>query len=90
VLARVRSRLGNVHFHVSVASVLDPSIITDVREMYVDAEIDHGIDYGNTLAWDPLEHQPLGVARAWIQFDLDLERFYELYVELMTRQASKQ
>ena len=89
MLARVRSRLGNVHFHVSVASVLDPSIITDVREMYVDAEIDHGIDYGNTLAWNPLEHHSLGVAKAWAQFDLDLERFYNLYTELMTRQASQ-
>ena len=35
------------------------------------------------------EHQPLGVAKAMVQFDLDLERFYELYVELMTRQASE-
>jgi inosine-uridine nucleoside N-ribohydrolase len=75
---------------VSVASILEPSIITDIREMYVDVEIDHGIGYGNTLAWDPLEHQPLGVAKAMVQFDLDLERFYELYVELMTRQASEQ
>jgi inosine-uridine nucleoside N-ribohydrolase len=68
---------------VSVASVLDPSIITEAREMYLDVEIDHGIDYGNTLAWDPEEHQPLGVGKASIQFDLNLERFYELYVELM-------
>jgi hypothetical protein len=51
--------------------------------MYLDVEIDHGIDYGNTLAWDPEEHQPLGVGKASIQFDLNLERFYELYVELM-------
>jgi hypothetical protein len=56
----------------------------------VDVEIDHGIDYGHTLAWDPIEHQPLGVAKVLVQFDLDLERFYELYVELMTRQASQQ
>ena len=70
---------------ISAASVLDPSIITEVREMYVDVEIDHGIDYGNTLAWDPQEHRPLGMAKASIQFDLDLERFYDLYVDLMTR-----
>ena len=31
---------------VSVASVLDPSIIADVHEMYVDVEIDHGITTG--------------------------------------------
>jgi inosine-uridine nucleoside N-ribohydrolase len=75
---------------VSVASILDPTIITETREMYVDVEIDHGIDYGFTLAWDPAEHQPLGVAKVVVQFDLDLDRFYDLYAELMTRQASSE
>ena len=69
---------------VSVASVLDPSIITDQRQMFVDVEIDHGIDYGMTLAWELDQHQPPGVGKAWVQFDLDLDRFYELYEELMT------
>ena len=72
----------------SVASVLDPSIITRSREMYIDVNIDHGIDYGNTLAWELDQRQPPGVAKSTVQFDLDLERFYELYVELMTRRAS--
>jgi inosine-uridine nucleoside N-ribohydrolase len=73
---------------VSVASVLDPSIITDQRQMFVDVEIDHGIDYGVTLAWEVDQRQPPGVGKAWVQFDLDLDRFYELYVDLMTRQAT--
>jgi inosine-uridine nucleoside N-ribohydrolase len=70
---------------VSAASVLDPSIITRSREMYVDVDIDHGLNYGNTLAWEPTQGQPVGVRKATVQFDLDLPRFYDLYVNLMTR-----
>jgi len=70
---------------VSAASVLEPSIITEVREMYVDVDIDHGINYGNTLAWEVDQMQPVGVRKSWVQFDLDLDRFYELYVALMSR-----
>ena len=73
---------------VSVASVLAPSIITGQRQMFVDVEIDHGIDYGVTLAWELNQRQPPGVEKAWVQFDLDLDRFYELYEELMMRQAT--
>ncbi|MCI0410202.1 MAG: nucleoside hydrolase [Acidobacteria bacterium] len=69
---------------VSAASVLDPSIITRSRQMYVDVDIDHGLNYGNTLAWELNQAQPLGVPRATVQFDLDLARFYELYLRLMT------
>ena len=43
---------------VSAASVLDPSIITSSREMYVDVDIDHGINYGFTLAWELDQHRP--------------------------------
>jgi inosine-uridine nucleoside N-ribohydrolase len=73
---------------VSVASVLDPSIITDQREMYVDVDIDHGINYGNTLAWELRQGEKPGLRTMWVQFDLDLERFYDLYAELMMRQST--
>lgn len=73
----------------SAASVLDPSIITRSREMYVDVDIDHGLNYGNTLAWELRQAQPLGVRKATVQFDLDLPRFYDLYVKLMTRVAGR-
>jgi inosine-uridine nucleoside N-ribohydrolase len=72
---------------ISVASVLDPSIITDQREMYVDVDIDHGINYGNTLAWELRQGDRPGPRTMWVQFDLDLQRFYDLYAELMMRQS---
>jgi len=73
---------------ISAASVLDPSIITKQRQMYVDVDIDHGINYGYTLAWELDQQHPPDVPKAWVQEDLDLDRFYDLYVELMMRQST--
>ena len=72
---------------VSVASLLDPTIITEQREMYIDLDIDHGINYGNTVAWELRQGERHGSRTMWVQFDLDLERFYDLYAELMMRQS---
>ena len=72
---------------VSVASLLDPSIITDQREMYIDVDVDRGPNYGSTLAWETRQGEKPGLRKMWVQFDLDLERFYDLYAELMMRQS---
>ena len=72
---------------VSVAGLLDPTIITEQREMYIDLDIDHGINYGNTVAWELRQGERHGSRTMWVQFDLDLERFYDLYAELMMRQS---
>jgi inosine-uridine nucleoside N-ribohydrolase len=68
----------------SAASVLDPSVITEAREMYIDVDIDHGIQYGYTLAWELGPHERPGVGKAIVHIDVDLARFYDLYVGLMT------
>ena len=73
---------------ISVAALLDPTIITEQREMYVDVDIDHGINYGYTLAWELDQQHPPDARKAWVQFDLDLDRFYDLYATLMMRQAT--
>ena len=73
---------------ISAAAVLDPTIITEQREMYVDVDIDHGINYGYTLAWELDQQHPPDARKAWVQFDLDLDRFYDLYADLMMRRAS--
>ena len=43
---------------------------------------------GYTLAWAPDQQHPPDARKMWVQVDLDLERFYDLYAELMMRQAS--
>jgi inosine-uridine nucleoside N-ribohydrolase len=64
---------------------LDPSFITKWQKLYVDVEVDHGASYGDTLAWAP-GHQPgMGEVLVDVQKDLDREKFYKEYVDLLTR-----
>lgn len=72
----------------SAASVLDPFLITASREMAIDVDIDHDLHYGHTLAWELDEGAPPGVGKAVVQLDVDLDRFYDLYVELMSRRST--
>lgn len=64
---------------------LDPSLITRSRPLYMDIDIDHGAGYGNTLSWTPGSNPGLGEQAVTVQEDLDLTRFYRMFVELMTR-----
>ena len=84
------SRLGSMWDEVSVAAFLDPSIVTQQRELYVniDIDIDHGASYGQTIFLGP-ENKP---AAPWWQlstviFEVDIDRFFEIYVDLMARSA---
>jgi purine nucleosidase len=64
---------------------LDPSIITKWQKLYIDVEVDHGASYGDTLTWGPGQQPGMGEALVEVQKDLDKEKFYKEYVELLTR-----
>jgi purine nucleosidase len=64
---------------------LDPSIITKWQKLYLDVELDHGASYGDTLAWAPGQQPGMGEQLIEVQQDLDKEKFYKEYVDLLTR-----
>ncbi len=64
---------------------LDPSIITKWKKLYMDVNVDHGPGYGNTLVWAPGNQPDAGEILVEVQDDLDKEKFYTEYVELLTR-----
>lgn len=64
---------------------LDPTIITKWQKLYMDVEVDHGASYGDTLAWAPGQQPDMGEALVDVQRDLDKEKFYKEYVDLLTR-----
>ena len=80
---------------ISAAALIDPSIITSQQELYVNVDIDHGPGYGQTIFVEPEMESFSGPARerkmpswwrvATVQWDLDLEKFYKMYVDLMSR-----
>src|SRR5271155_965971 len=64
---------------------LDPSIITKTRKLYLDVSTDHGASYGETLIWTEDTRPHLGEREVEIQDDLDKQKFYREFVELLTR-----
>jgi purine nucleosidase len=69
----------------AAAAWLDPSLITKWQKLYIDVEVDHGASYGETLAWAPGQQPGMGEVLVDVQKDLDKERFYKEYVDLLTR-----
>ena len=66
---------------------LDPSLITRQRSVFMDIDVDHGAGYGNTLSWAPGGNPGLGEQSVTLLEDLNLERFYRTFVDLMKRET---
>jgi purine nucleosidase len=68
---------------------LDPTFITKWQKLYMDVDISHGPSYGDTLAWAPGQQPNLGECLVDVQADLDKEKFYKEYVDLLSRPTPK-
>ncbi|KAG8157180.1 hypothetical protein KVR01_012888 [Diaporthe batatas] len=79
-----------VYDTVALASLFDDSLDLDVRELYVDVDCDFSAEYGKGLVWEEDPYPGLGVVGASsVLFGIDNERFFELYVDLLTRPISE-
>jgi purine nucleosidase len=70
---------------IAAVAWLDPRIITRTKKFYLDVSIDHGATYGDTIAWPPSQKPAFAGPLVDVQEDLDKAKFYEEFVELMTR-----
>jgi len=70
----------------AAAAWLDPKIITQERVLYVDVDTTRGPNYGDTIAWTEANRPKLELEPIHVQMDLDKERFYRLFIELMKAQ----
>ena len=68
----------------AAAAWLDPTVITARETRYMSVDIDHGAGYGNTLTWNENDKPKVAVQQAEILMDLNLEKFNEMFVRLMT------
>lgn len=68
----------------AAAAWLDPSIITKSTTRYMSVDIDHDAGYGNTLTWSKSDVPKISAPPVEIQMDLELEKFYRMFVSLMT------
>jgi purine nucleosidase len=68
----------------AAAAWIDPSLITKRETLYMDVDLDHGAGYGNTLTWTEKDKPKLALQPVEVQMDLDLERFYKMFISLMS------
>lgn len=86
---------GAMWDEISAAAYFDSSIITEQKELYVNIDIGHGASYGQTIFVEKeLRHGSTELRKmlpmwrlATVQFNLDLDKFYQMYIDLMTRPA---
>lgn len=77
---------------ITTAIFLDRGIATDVQERYVDVNTTYGPDYGRSLGYDQSRRRdldnpddfPTGTQKIDVVFDIDREKFWDLYVDRMT------
>ncbi len=68
----------------AAAAWIDPSIITKRETRFMSVDLDHGAGYGNTLTWSEKDKPARTVQPVEIQVDLDKEKFYRMFLGLMT------
>jgi len=68
----------------AAAAWIDPSIITKTERRYVSVDLDHGAGYGNTLTWEVTDNSHIPTQIVEIQFDLNADKFYRMFLSLMT------
>jgi purine nucleosidase len=68
----------------AAAAWIDPSLITRWETRYMAVDLDRGAGYGNTQTWTEKDRPKIAVQPVEIQVDLDAEKFYRMFVSLMS------
>jgi len=87
--ARLDGKYNYLWDELAAAAWLNLSIITKTETRYMDVDLDRGADYGNTLTWSDQDKPKVDVKPVEIQVDLDTEKFYKMFVELLTAPTPK-
>ena len=73
----------------AAAAWLEPSLITKKETRYMDVDLDRGAGYGDTLTWTENDKPKRDLQPIEIQVDLDTEKFYKMFVDLLTAPTPK-
>jgi purine nucleosidase len=73
----------------AAAAWLDPTLITARDTRFLDIDLNRGAGYGNTLSWSEQDKPKIAGTLAEVQVDLDTEKFYKMFVDLLTAPTPK-
>ncbi len=82
-IARYSTEFHYLWDELAAVAFLDPKIITKERLLYVDVDLARGPNYGDTLTWSEPYKPQSDLQPVHVQVDLDTQRFYRLFVDLM-------
>jgi purine nucleosidase len=82
-IAKYSDSLYYLWDELEAAALLDPSIITKERVLYLDVDLNRGATYGDTLSWSETDKPQISLPPVHVQLDLDVARFYRMFIELM-------
>jgi purine nucleosidase len=87
--ARLFGQYNYLWDELAAAAWLSPSLITAKQTRYLDVDLNRGAGYGNTLSWNEQDKPKVIGPPAEVQVDLDTEKFYQMFVELLTAPTPK-
>ena len=87
--ARLRGEYNYLWDELAAAAWLDPSLITKKETRFMDINLDRGAGYGDTLTWTERDKPKVEVRPVEVQDDLDTEKFYKMFVDLLTAATPK-
>ncbi len=82
--SRLRGEYNYLWDELTAAAWLDPSVITKQETRLMDVDLDRGAGYGNVLTWTDRDKPRIEIQPVEIQVDLDTEKFYKMFVDLLT------
>ncbi len=82
--ARLYGEYNYLWDELAAAAWLDPSIITKKETRLMDIDLDRGANYGNILTWTDEDKPKIDVQPVEIQVDLNTEKFYKMFVDLLS------
>lgn len=84
VFANDPERVWMMYDQIAMASLIDPALVTSER-LYVDVDIDHGINYGVSVGGQKPWPGAEGAVQMNVQHDLDWPGFIEMFIERLQR-----
>jgi len=87
--ARLSGEYNYLWDELAALAWLEPSLIIASDTHYLDVDLNHGASYGNTLSWTEQDKPKIVGPPVTVQVDLDTERFYKMFVDLLTAPTPK-
>jgi purine nucleosidase len=87
--ARLFGQYNYLWDELAAAAWLDPTLITAKETRYLDVDLNRGAGYGNTLSWSEQDKPKFVGTPAEVQVDVDTERFYKMFVDLLSAPTPK-